>query len=130
MYIKDFDSWNQVKKRIQGETRHIAMRKGEIRWTSCGINLGSEIDGKGVSFTRPALILHVVGSELALTIPLSSKRKDIAGYIAFEWKGKTMSLCIHQMRIMSQKRILDRIGRVSENRLDEIKSTVKEFYSL
>lgn len=130
MYSKDFDSWNKVKKRIESEERAVFIRAGEIRWTVWGVNLGSEIDGKGVSFTRPALVLHVIGSHLALAIPLSTKIKDVAGYIPFEWKGKNDALCIHQMRIVSQKRILSRKGKISKNRLADVKKSVWEFYNL
>jgi len=106
MYFKDFENWNLVKKRIEDEERKVNIRAGEIRWVAFGVNIGSEIDGKGVSFTRPALVLHVIGSHLALVIPMSTKVKEIAGYVPFEWKGKITALCIHQMRIISQKRVL------------------------
>jgi len=54
LYHKDFDGWHPVKKRIESEERSIFIRAGEIRWVSFGVNIGSEIDGKGVSFTRSA----------------------------------------------------------------------------
>ncbi len=86
MYFKDFDTWNTLKKKLNDEDRQTNIRAGEVRWISCGVNVGSEIDGKGISFTRPALILHVVGSVLALVVPLSTKVKNIAGYIPFEFQ--------------------------------------------
>jgi mRNA-degrading endonuclease toxin of MazEF toxin-antitoxin module len=92
--------------------------------------VGSEIDGKGESFTRPALVLHVIGSHLALVIPMSTKVKNVAGYFPFEWKGATTALCIHQMRIVSQKRILSRKGRISDARIDAIKKEVSKFFSM
>ena len=130
MYIKDFDSWNKVKKRIQEETRKIYIRSGEVRWATIGVNIGSEIDGKGVSFTRPVLVLHVIGSRLALVIPLSTKIKEVTGYLKIEWKGQPLSLCIHQIRIISQKRLLKRKGRFSQSKLEEIKKEVQSFYNL
>ena len=130
MYFKDFDKWNIVKKRTHDNELKVSIRAGEIRWISCGVNVGSEIDGKGESFTRPALIIHVVGAVLALVIPLSTKLKDVAGYIPFEFQGKTTSICVHQMRIISQRRILARKGRISDNRLKEIKSQIKKFFDL
>ena len=130
MYFKDFDKWNNVKKRINVEERKINIRSGEIRWIVFGVNVGSEIDGKGVSFTRPGLIINVSGSNIALVIPMSTKTKNVAGYVSFEWKGKASSLCVHQMRIVSQKRILHRIGRISDNKLKEFKKHIKNFFSL
>jgi mRNA interferase MazF len=130
MYIKDFDAWNTIKKRVQDETRLVNIREGEIRWVTFGVNVGSEIDGKGVSFARPALIIHVIGSHLALVIPLSTKIKDVAGYVAIQWKGKTVSLCIHQLKVISQKRILSRMGKIPANKLSLYKQYITMFFTL
>jgi mRNA interferase MazF len=129
MYFKDFDTWNTLKKKLNDEVRNTNIRAGEVRWISCGVNVGSEIDGKGVSFTRPALVLHVIGSALALVVPLSTKVKDIAGYIPFEFQERTISLCVHQVRTVSQQRVLARKGRISDKRLEEAKAAVKKFFS-
>ena len=64
----------RLKKRLQSEERHVYIRPGEIRWIAFGVNLGSEIDGKGVSFTRPGFVVHVFGSFLALVIPAFQPR--------------------------------------------------------
>ncbi|MEK9130579.1 MAG: type II toxin-antitoxin system PemK/MazF family toxin [Patescibacteria group bacterium] len=130
MYLKQFDEWHPVKKRLQSEERHVYIRPGEIRWIAFGVNLGSEIDGKGVSFTRPGFVVHVFGSFLALVIPLSTKMKDHPGYLPFEWDGKPTAICIHQMRVVSQKRIFSRKGRISETRLLSVKRSIKDFFSL
>ncbi len=130
MYIKDFENWNFVKQRIDKEERDINIRAGEIRWIMFGVNVGSEIDGKGSSFTRPGLIISISGSNIALVVPMSTKIKDVAGYISFEWKGEITSLCIHQIRVISQKRILRRMGRISENKLQLFKEEIKKFFNL
>jgi len=130
MYFKDFEGWNLVKKRLNEENRKVYIRAGEIRWVAFGVNVGSEIDGKGISFTRPALVIHVIGSHLALIVPMSTKIKDIAGYIPFEWKGSTSALCVHQIKIVSQKRILSRKGRISNQRLKKIKLEIVKFFGL
>ena len=130
MYFKDFDKWNIVKKRVHTDEMKVSIRAGEIRWVSCGVNVGSEIDGKGESFTRPALVAHVVGAVLALVVPLSTKLKNVAGYVPFEFQGKQVSVCVHQMRIISQRRVLARKGRISDKRLKEIKMEIKKFFDL
>lgn len=129
MYFKDFDKWNEVKKHTDTNDTKVSIRAGEIRWMSFGVNVGSEIDGKGESFTRPGLILHVIGSHLAFVAPLSTKVKEVAGYLPFNWKGTTTALCIHQIRIISQKRILSRKGRISEDKLKAIKDEIIKFYN-
>jgi len=74
--------------------------------------------------------IHVIGSNLALVVPLSTKIKEMAGYMPFEFQGKVGSLCIHQCRTISQKRILSRKGRISDKKLAEIKASVKSFFAL
>ena len=130
MYIKEFEEWNKVKQSINLEQKKVYIRAGEIRWCAIGVNVGSEIDGKGKSYTRPVLILHVIGAHLALVIPLTTKVKNIPGYVAFEWKGKEQALCLHQVRIISQKRLLPRKGRISADRLKAIKLQLKGFFNL
>jgi len=130
MYFKDFDKWNIVKKRVHTDEIKVSIRAGEIRWVSFGVNVGSEIDGKGESFTRPALVAHVVGAVLALVVPLSTKLKNVAGYVPFEFQGKQVSVCVHQMKIISQRRVLARKGRISDKRLKEVKTEIKKFFDL
>ena len=130
MYFKDFDRWNLVKKHINQTNLTTHIRAGEIRWTSFGVNIGSEIDGKGNSFTRPVLIIHVIGSHLALVVPMSTKLKSVPGYVPFIWKDTITSLCIHQVKIISQKRFLSRKGKISEIKLKAIKAEIVEFYFL
>ncbi len=129
MYFKDFDSWNSLKKKLNDEPHRPNIRAGEVRWISCGVNVGSEIDGKGDSFTRPALVVHVVGSVLALVVPLSTKIKTVAGYFPFEFQGQKASLCVHQTRVISQLRVLARKGKISEKRLAEVKAEIRTFFS-
>src|SRR5438045_3599473 len=124
MYFKNFDQWNIVKKKLNADGKQVNIRAGEVRWVSCGVNVGSEIDGKGDSFTRPALILHVIGRALAFIIPLSTSMKQVAGYIPFEFQNKQISLCVHQARVISQIRVLARKGRISDNRLNDVKKSV------
>jgi mRNA-degrading endonuclease toxin of MazEF toxin-antitoxin module len=88
------------------------------------------LDGKGASFTRPALVMHVFGSRLALVIPLSTKLKEIPGYLPFEFKGKKISVCINNLRIVSQQRIFDRLGKITSDHFKVIKVELKKYYDL
>jgi mRNA interferase MazF len=125
MYQKRFDEWNVMKQSIENIHDHTPhLRVGEVRWTSLGVNIGSEIDGKGNSFLRPCLILHVIGGKRAIVLPLTSKIKTEEGYLSFELHGRISTLCINQLRSISQNRIYNRLGRISDERLMAIKSEV------
>ncbi len=127
MYIKKFDDWNIIKKKIENENRNVTLRKGEIRWASIGVNVGAEMDGKGVGFTRPVLVLRVIGSLLALVVPLSTKIKDVPGYIKVELEDRTVSVCANHIKIISQKRIFERSGKLSDKRFLELRDSIFEF---
>ena len=129
-YIKDFKNWIKIKSDIDNQENRQYVRHGEIRWASMGVNVGSEIDGKGPSFTRSVLIISVMGSHLAMVVPLSSKNKNHLGYIPFVYKNKKDYACVHQVRVISQKRIFSRISKVSGNKLQYIKDKIKEFFEL
>lgn len=138
-YIKNFDSWAREKKQIDGFGPHhqikdgnhkVSISTGEIRWAQLGVNIGSEIDGKGIAFARPILIIKVFGSKLAFIIPVSTKEnKDKFGYVSLEI-GETKSACLIQSRIISQKRIGSRLHTISDNSLKNIKLKLAEIIEI
>ena len=131
MYKKDFDSWNKTKKRVNTELHQRQfIRPGEIRWAALGVNVGSEMDGTGESFTRPVVVIHITGTHLAMVTPLSTKVKTLPGYDLFLWKGRKLSICIHQTRVISQKRLLRRFGRIRDSKLREIRKRIGDYFSL
>lgn len=130
-YFKAFDQWNLVKQSIEkrtSQTPHI--RIGEIRWTSIGVNIDSEIDGKGGSFVRPCLIFYVIGAKRALVIPITSKIKNDAGYLSFTLNNRNDTFCINQLRAVSQKRIYNRLGKISDERLSVVRQAVGEYFCI
>jgi len=131
-YIKDFDGWNNLKKKVNDEKDHSsAFRVGEIRWAVLGVNIGSEIDGKGESFNRPCVIVDSFSDKLVLVFPMSTKNKTTAGYVQIVLQdGKTVSVCIHQAKTISPKRILKRITTISRDKVQELKDAYKNFYHL
>ncbi len=131
MYIKSFDKWNGVKKQLDNENSGVFCRAGEIRWVSIGVNIGSEMDGKGESFNRPCLIVDIFSDKLALVFPMTTSVKKSAGYVPIKLKdGQMVSVCIHQARVISPKRILQRIQVLSPSKLQEMKDYYKKFYRL
>lgn len=129
-YRKDFDAWSKVKKKIDSKDTLEEVKIGDIRWASLGVNVGGEIDGKGSQFLRPVLVLGIKGTTLALIVPLTSVRKYFPGYIPFDLNGTEGSLCVHQVKSISQKRLGSRIAHVMPPKLEEYKQELKSFYRL
>lgn len=119
----------KIKQKLDVASENIYVRAGEIRWVSIGVNVGSEIDGKGPSFTRPCLILHVIGGSLALIVPFTSQKKANKQFYHHIELGHFKSyLCLSQMRVVSQKRIFQRIKKMPAEQFKQLKQEIFSFY--
>ena len=73
---KNFDSWNNLKKIFEKESREVFAHPREVWWCSLGVNLGAEIDGKNDNFERPVLVLSVYSRETMFILPITGKEKS------------------------------------------------------
>ncbi len=129
MYHKNYLKWNKIKQQLDVSPNNIYIRAGEIRWVAIGVNVGSEIDGKGASFTRPCLILHVIGGALALVVPFTSQKKaNKQFYLQIKLSHFNSYLCLSQIRVVSQKRVFQRIAKIPANQFQALKTSVFAFY--
>ena len=74
MIQKNFDKWNNVKKRLE-DKEIISYKQGEIYFMSVGQNVGYEVYGKQELFLRPVLVYRKLSKQTFIGIPLSSKEK-------------------------------------------------------
>lgn len=127
MYFKDFSKWFDLKNKINEKKNNFVTRKGEIRWCNVGVNVAEEIDGKGVSFIRPVLIIKNLGNKMSFVIPLTSKEKSGPGYSVIEYKNNKNCLCLQQAKFISQKRILTRIAKINDLTLNKVIDDFNKF---
>lgn len=126
---KDFKTWSEQKEVIDCQIKRsdIYFREGEIWWSRLGANIGFEQDGKGESFSRPVLILKKFNPFIFWTIPLSTKFKNNPYYVeCVSQKGEKRTAIISQIRLMSVKRLTDKIGIVEELSFKTIRKAVKD----
>jgi len=124
---KEFKEWSIRKEEIHHSDRDIYFRKGEIWWCALGLNVGHEQDGKNENFERPVLVLRKINRHLALIVPLSSKIKDHPYYCQYSHKGKIFSAIILQLRVVSVRRFLRRLGTIEKDNLDKILNATISF---
>ena len=57
--MKDFDQWNELKKKIEAEKNNPEKfpKEGEVWMSNVGRNIGFEQNGSGDNFSRPVLII-------------------------------------------------------------------------
>ena len=121
---KDFDSWNKLKKVINQKNvgDEFNFHAGDIWWTTLGINIGKEIDGKNETFERPSLILKVINKHTLYVLPLTSKEHFLDKYhkkINYI-NGGSGVVVFSQVRVISSSRLLRRLSKINKKDLKEI----------
>jgi len=124
---KNFPKWNLLQNHLEKRKKLPSFQEREIWWASFGINLGSEMCGKGEHLVRPILVIKKFNRDLLFVLPLSSKHKNNCEYYyKFLLNSKKQSALLSQVRVISAKRLLNKEGKVSEKLFEEIKEVLEE----
>lgn len=129
-YIKAFDQWNKKKKQADGKEidRNLFLHEREVWWCSVGVNVGVEIDGKNNDFERPVLLIKKFNGLMFWGIPLTSKAKENP-YILRVVHSRGVSYAnLSQLRLLSSKRILRKVGVISEKSFLEVLNRLRECF--
>ena len=127
---KNFDKWNEIKKKIDNKNIEIKFRARDIFWMSVGQNVGYETFGKGEEFLRPVLVYKKLSKETFIGIPLTSKQKEGSYYFSFNFKGKTSVAMFNQIRVFDIRRKKAFNSRISEDTFLQLKNKLKTFMDL
>ena len=124
--MKNFDEWNIIKKQIEKIDKIVEFSETEIWWTSIGLNIGDEEDGKNEKYERPVLVVKKFSSKLFIGIPLSTKVKTGKFYINFKTESFEYSVLLSQAKVMSSKRLIRKINKLSRGRFNLVKKSYTE----
>lgn len=128
--MKDFDSWNGLKKNIEGEENdpNKYPKEGEVWMSSLGRNIGFEQNGSGDSFSRPVLIIKKFNNHMFWAIPLSSKQKDLDFYYNFiDPQNQKVSAILAQMKLVSVKRLKRKMYDIPTELFESMKAKLRLF---
>lgn len=127
-YVKDFDKWNKEKKIIDAKyvNKNLFFYPREIWWCSAGLNIGVEADGKNDNFERPMLIIKKFNAEMIWALPLTTKQKENKYHFKLEYENLISWVILSQIKTISTKRLLRKIGSISENDMEHILQKVHE----
>ena len=118
---KDFQKWHILKSDIE-EFRHSPLfREREIWWCSLGANVGVEEDGKNDLFERPVIIMRKFNSDMFWGIPATLQQKEGIFYYNYTLLGRKQVALISQVRILSGKRLIRRMGKLSKSQFRELR---------
>lgn len=127
---KDFDSWNELKKKIEAEKGNPDKfpKEGEIWMSSLGKNVGFEQNGSGDNFSRPVLIVKKFNNQMFWVTALSTKQKEFDFYYNFtDLNNHKVSVILAQLKLTSIKRLKRKLYDLPEKQLGEVKDKLKKF---
>ena len=130
MEEKRFDEWNEEKKNLHDKGFLRTVNEGEIWWCAMGENVGVEINGKGVNFVRPVLVLKKLSKFGFIGIPLTSQQHDGTWYAHFRFKGRDEYAVFAQMRNISVKRLYRKMGEADGNDMHVITQGLGKFFGI
>ncbi len=123
---KDFDTWNERKKKIHETNFDDFVHTREVWWCSLGVNIGYEQDGKHEQFERPVLVIKKFNRDSVLIVPITSKAKHTNIYhIVFPHTDKEYSVIISQIRLVSTKRFLRKLYVMNSEVFEKILVAIK-----
>ena len=123
---KDFDKWNDAKKKLNSNIFNGYVRTKEVWWCSLGLNIGFEQDGKHELFERPVLVVRKFSRDVALIVPLSSKVKINKYCVNFLHNNQEFSALISQIRLISTKRLNRKIYEMDGCLFNEIRDKLRD----
>jgi mRNA-degrading endonuclease toxin of MazEF toxin-antitoxin module len=128
---KEFDKWNERKKKIDCYTKNILPNKRQVWWLSIGLNVGVEEDGKNDNFERPILVVKVFNRQCFLGIPITSLDKSNKKYyFPIVHNNRKSFLVLSQIRLFSTKRLSRKIYRIDSQDFLEMKKELKKVIGL
>ena len=122
---KDFQEWHSLKSLIDLNEKQILYRSQEIWWCSLGANVGVEADGKHSLFERPVIVFRKFNREMFWGLPLTSQQKESQPfYFEFPLHGEPQVAVLSQMRTLSSKRLIRRVGKISDSKFIELNNAI------
>lgn len=127
---KDFKKWIILKEKIhERDFKPPFFKEGEIWWSHFGENVGTEMNGKSDMFSRPVIIYKKYDKFSFLGLPLTSKSREGTWYYRFTFNNKAQTAVLSQSRVISCKRLKEKIGKTSSNDFEAIIEAYERLHS-
>ncbi|MEI6378339.1 MAG: type II toxin-antitoxin system PemK/MazF family toxin [Candidatus Falkowbacteria bacterium] len=120
-----FVDWTKIKIRAHFSDNEVYFYEKEIWWIHLGQNIGSEQNGKNTPFERPILIIKKFNRDTFLGVSMSTKIRDDRHSYILNRNGVDYDINLSQIRTLSRKRLLRKIGKVPEADFKNIKEKLK-----
>jgi mRNA interferase MazF len=127
---KEYDIWNELKKKIQfdSEIPTYFPQEGEIWMSSLGKNIGHEQNGSGDNFSRPVLVIKKFNNHMFWCIPLSTKQKPFDFYFNFtDPNNEKVSVILAQLKLISVKRLKRNLYKIDSSIFEKMREKLRDF---
>lgn len=124
--IKNFNAWNEKKKKLDIGERLAEFHEREVWWCSIGINIGSEQHSQTKDFSRPVLVIRKFTRDIFWGIPLTTKIKPLHFRKCLIIDGVENDILILQMRVYDRKRLVRKITIVSKQEFAELTKLIRD----
>ncbi len=127
-YVKNYDLWNEKKKELNARSLpdDVFFLEREIWWASLGVNVGSEIDGKGKDFLRPILIVRKFNEDLMWAVPITSTCKEMSYFWRIDFGRIRGVASLLQLRLVSINRLFELVARLEEDEFVKIRQMIAD----
>jgi mRNA interferase MazF len=127
--LKRFLQWIRLKEKLHnGKGKPPLVKERDLWWASIGENVGSEMNGKSVLFSRPVVVIKKLSRGFFLVAPTTSVVHKGSWYVEIRQEGKVMFVCLHQMRTLDYRRLSNRMGVIDEEDFSRIKEAFWRLY--
>jgi mRNA interferase MazF len=124
---KDFEDWHKVKSWIDEYNHRRFYYEREIWWCHTGLNVGTEMDGKGFDFSRPILVIKSIDRNSFLGVPLTTKMKDTPYHCEVSLGDNFRRMCVlSQVRYFDTRRFSEKMGMLDMEQFKVIRQKVVE----
>ncbi|MEK7504881.1 MAG: type II toxin-antitoxin system PemK/MazF family toxin [Patescibacteria group bacterium] len=124
---KNFLIWHEEKGWLHEEKIRPFFHEREVWFTSLGVNVGFEQDGRGKKFLRPVIVLKKFNNEVLWAIPLTKNQKKGVYYFPLEIKRGAISTAIlSQIKLIDAKRLQYKIGDLEEKDFIKLKEKIRQ----
>ena len=127
--IKKFLEWIKLKEKLHNVQKEPPLvKERDLWWISFGENVGSEINGKSVLFSRPGIVIKKLSRGFYLVAPTTTKKKEGSWYVEITQERKFMYVCLHQIRVIDYRRLSSRLGQIDGSDFEKIKTAFLQLY--
>lgn len=123
---KDFDKWNEFKKKLEKQDKKLIFKEWEIWWTSIWLNTKAESCWKWPEFRRPVLIIKKLSHSTCIIIPLSTKIKNGTWFANYEINGIKYTALLYQIKMLHINRFTKRELKLNKESFNSIKKKLKK----